>query len=380
LILSLVRKELKKNFKEKGMIFYLFVMPILFIVIFSTIFNNTSNFNIKVHYADQDHSKASQAFLKHISDIKGFTLVQETDVKQTLDQIQKGKVSNLLVIPAGFGKDMASNHPAKLSFYYDGADEQGVSPISQLLENMTTAYQKQKTVAALHAIVHDDATVSRILAPPIALDSKKILSQKVNASTMIVSGYAVMFAFYIMITMLRNFMKGRDSGMFARLSSTPMTRLQYLLGMWIPNVIIVLVQVLVLFLLGHVAYKINIGDPVALLFMAVVVAITTTGLGLAVSFLSKSENAGIGFVQVFTLGGAMLGGLWFPLDMLPTFIQNLSKFVPQYWAQTAFQDIMVRGYHLGELWLPAVILLGFSAVCLLIAFSSYKRFLLSAKN
>src|SRR5690625_2297314 len=48
----------------------------------------------------------------------------------------------------------------------------------------------------------------------------------------IVPGYTVMFVFFIIISMGTSFIKDRDTGLIARLASTPLPPMQYLLGKW----------------------------------------------------------------------------------------------------------------------------------------------------
>jgi ABC-2 type transport system permease protein len=49
--------------KDKGTFVWIFIIPIVFIVIFATIFNN-QNYTFKVYYQDLDHSAMSAGFIK----------------------------------------------------------------------------------------------------------------------------------------------------------------------------------------------------------------------------------------------------------------------------------------------------------------------------
>lgn len=56
-------------------------------------------------------------------------------------------------------------------------------------------------------------------------------------------------------------------------------------------------------------------------------------IGLALSMLVRSENQGTAFTQIIALGGAIIGGLWFPFEFMPKLAQTVGKLSPQYWAQ-----------------------------------------------
>ncbi len=199
-------------------------------------------------------------------------------------------------------------------------------------------------------------------------------------TTSIVPGYIVMFVFFIMITMVNTFIKDRDHGMTARIASTPLSPILYLIGKWIPYVIIVFTQMVVLFIFGKVVYDIPLGQPIAIIVLSLFLAVSVSGLGLALALFSKTENMGIAVTQVIALGGAMLGGLWIPFDQLPQFMQSASHFIPQYWAHQAFQDAM-NGTLTFETFFQTIGVL--SIVCLIgfiSALIQYSSFLRRAKS
>lgn len=196
----------------------------------------------------------------------------------------------------------------------------------------------------------------------------------------IVPGYVVMFVFFIMITMVSTFLKDKNAGMTARLASTPLSPLQYLIGKWIPHMYVVCIQMIVLFLFGKIVYDIPFQQPLLLLILAIILAYTVTGIGLALALFAKTENMGLAVTQLIALGGAMLGGLWMPLDTMPSFLQLLAKFLPQYWAHQSFQDAMTGTLTYGDFLLASLVLLGFGTIGLIIALVQYPRFLKQARN
>lgn len=196
----------------------------------------------------------------------------------------------------------------------------------------------------------------------------------------IVPGYTIMFVFFIMITMTESFIKDRDIGMVARIASTTLSPYFYLLGKWISYMYIVLMQIIILLLFGKIVYDIPFGQPIQLLLLSVLLAFAVTGIGLALAVLVKTNNMGIALTQVIALGGAVLGGLWMPLEMMPEFLQAISRFLPQYWAHQAFQDAMAGTLETIHLFQTSLILLGFGLISFIIALVCYPKFLRRAKG
>jgi ABC-2 type transport system permease protein len=122
----------------------------------------------------------------------------------------------------------------------------------------------------------------------------------------------------------------------------------------------------------------RIGDVAAVSALVFMLALCGTGLGLALSMLVKSENQGMAFTQLLVMGGAVLGGLWFPVDLMPLSLRAIGHFTPQFWAQKAFQDIIVRGMHIGDIWLSLVVLAAVALAGLAIALLRFKAFMKTA--
>lgn len=196
----------------------------------------------------------------------------------------------------------------------------------------------------------------------------------------IVPGYTVMFVFFIIISMGFSFIEERNKGMVARLASTPLSPYAYLMGKWTPYMIIVMIQIIVLLTFGKIVYNIPIDQPVLLSLLAIILTLCITGMGLAISLLIPTGNMGVAITQVVALGGALLGGLWMPLEHMPTLFQKIGKFTPQFWAHEAFKDAMTGTLSHSNFLVAALVLLSIGCAGFIIALVTYPNFLKRAKN
>lgn len=381
-MIPILRKELQIILKEKGTFFWLIILPIAFIVLYSSIFGGTANSKITVQYVDQDNSMSSKQFVQSINSIKGFVAV--TDSKTSIDdqklKIKNGKLASLLIIPKGFGDILQSGQQAKLEFYRTSVVDQTVESTKALLDNIMSGYREGKVRSSLSTLGKSTLQIEQIMAPPIAINEVNEDVKSITAATQFVPGMMVMFVFFIIITMVRGFIKERDSGMLARLRSTPMKPVHYLMGMWSSFAITVILQCTVLLGFGHFVYKLDVGDLTAIISIVIALAICATGIGLALSFFVKGENQGTALTQIIIMGGAALGGLWFPFDILPSFAQKIGVFTPQYWAQTGLQDVMVRGAQISNVAINIVVLLAFGVVGLAVALFRFRGYISSATS
>lgn len=380
-MIAMVIKELKLMAREKGNFFFLILMPLIFIVVFGSIFNQANSQTLTVSVHDLDQTAASKALIKQIDTIKGFKVTQEnhTSVANQVKQIKAGKLSSLVVIDRGFNTGL-QNGKANLHFYSDAAESSETAPIQAVLKNIVTGYQQQKLAHVLQAHGETEAQIKQTLMAPIQIQSVTENSKHVDFMSQIVPGYTVMFVFFIMNSMVRRFFQEKDSGMIARLQSTPLSPISYLIGMWVPAFLSVIIQCTVLLATGYFFYHLHLGSPLAVTLIVLCLALCGTGLGLCLALVVRSENQGLGITQLLTLGGAIVAGLWFPSDMLPSFAQKIGYFTPQYWAMTSLQDVMIRGYGLSQIWLSLLVLLLIGLAGLAVALLRFKPFLRAAAH
>ncbi|HET7577964.1 MAG TPA: ABC transporter permease [Bacillales bacterium] len=380
---SIMIKELKLMLKTKGNLFFLVIMPIGFIVIFASIFGNIGESDITIHYVNQDDSKVSKSFLDRVEKIDGFALQKEdSSATKAIAAIKNEKITSLLVIPKGFGEALQfGKTSAQIKFYQDPTASQATAPIQAVLRSITSAYQKQKMTGTLARIGKTKPEIHQIMQPPIQVKTINAGGKRNDAITMIqqvVPGYTVMFVFFIILTIMRSFLGEKESGMLSRLRSTPMRPASYLIGMWIPSLIAVLIQCTILLSFGHFVYGMNLGDLTAVSAIVLCLAICGTGIGVGLSLFFRGENQGRGVTMLITMGGAVLGGLWVPSQLMPHFAQVMGYFTPQYWAQHGLQDVMARGGNITDVWRTLAVLLAFGAAGLLAAWLRFKHFMRSA--
>ncbi len=117
----------------------------------------------------------------------------------------------------------------------------------------------------------------------------------------------------------------------------------------------------VLPLLGQAPMSLG-NSPLALVLVSVLMAFCSSGLGILVAALARTENqiGGISAVILWAMG--VLGGSLIPVFFLERFLGPIMRLVPHYWANSAYTDLLVRGAGLVEVVPQMGALLGFTAV------------------
>ncbi len=158
-----------------------------------------------------------------------------------------------------------------------------------------------------------------------------------------VPGNAVLFGFFIALTVAMAFTTERRTGTWRRLLASPVPRWQLLVSMLVPYFVIALVQLAFLFVVGVVGFDMAIaGSGSALVAVTVAVAFCAVALGLLFAALARSERqlGGVGSVTLLVMG--ILGGCMVPRIVMPEVMQTLGLAVPHSWALDAYYAVLVR--------------------------------------
>jgi len=193
-------------------------------------------------------------------------------------------------------------------------------------------------------------------------------------ATLLVGGWAMQFLLFAVSTSAAALFYERDRGLFQRLLSAPVSRADVLWSKFIYGICLGLIQLMVLFLAGHILFGIDIQHHLPLLLLVCTAAAAAcTSFGLLLAAIVSSPDAARGLATFVILIMSAIGGAWFPISFMPEFIQHLSRLTLVYWAMEGFSQVLWSHASLGEL-LPTVgVLAGITAVVMSIAWWNFRR-------
>ena len=96
--------------------------------------------------------------------------------------------------------------------------------------------------------------------------------------------------------------------------------------------------------------------------MIAVVALCSSSFGIFIAAIARTENqiGGLSTVVLWVMG--ILGGSLIPAFLLDRFLGPVPKIVPHYWANRAFNNLLVRGLGTMAVTTEVAVLLGFTAL------------------
>jgi ABC-2 type transport system permease protein len=339
-----IAKDVELLVRDRGALISLFALPIVFMVVFGAIFAHNDKGDVerwRVAVWSEPADPRGAAVARGLGEVTGFALIREAEAAAVRRAVAEQRVSAGVVV---------SPDPA--------------APIELVIDLSAPIQTRAPLQYALEAIV------IRALSPPIPPSARVdvrsppgTVRTQASSFQVTVPANAVLFGFFIALTVAMSFATERRSGTWRRLLASPMSRHTILLASLVPYLIVGVCQFAILFGLGIVGFGMQVaGSPIALAVLAVATVTCAVSLGLLFAAFGGSERqlAGIGSVTLLVMG--MVGGCMVPRLALPDVMQTIGLGVPHGWALDGYHAVLVQpGTTLADVALPIAVLFGFAA-------------------
>ncbi|MFK8011554.1 MAG: ABC transporter permease [Marinicellaceae bacterium] len=189
-----------------------------------------------------------------------------------------------------------------------------------------------------------------------------------------VSGILVMFIMMIALSSgsLSLFLE-RKSGVLKRLAATPLTHQEIIIGKWLGKWFITILQLIYGMIIGWLVFKIHWGNHVIAIFLILLLwAAFNSALAVLLGSFAKSEGQVSAISTVSSLSLAALGGCWWPIEITPMWMQNLAVFLPTGWIMDILHQLMYFGGQLKDLTLQILLLFILAVIAMITAFKNFK--------
>jgi ABC-2 type transport system permease protein len=239
------------------------------------------------------------------------------------------------------------------------------------------------TGRVLRQLRHDHRTIAMMVVLPSVLlgllyllwkdlptlPGRPSLFDRVGLTMLGVFPFVVMFL-VTSIAMLRE----RTSGTLERLLTTPLSRLDMLLGYGAAFGLAAAVQALVTVTVSTRLYGLDVAGSLWLVVLiAVVDAVLGVALGLLASAFARSEFQAVQFMPVIVLPQFFLCGLLVPVPQMAGWLQAISRVLPLTYAVEALEEVGRSAAGTGTLWRDLGIVAGAALVALALAAGTLRR-------
>lgn len=226
-------------------------------------------------------------------------------------------------------------------------------------------------------LIRDHRTVGLLIMVPLVLltllrymyDSRPPMFDAVGLAMLGIVPFVVMFLI-TSIAMLRE----RTSGTLERMLTTPLAKLDLLLGYGIAFAAAAALQAGVACLVAYGLLGLDTaGSWWLVLVVAVANAILGVALGLLCSAFAQSEFQAVQFMPLVAFPQIFLCGLFVPREQMAGWLQTVSDLLPLTYAVRALREIGSSASASGQLWGDVAIVALAAAAALVLAAGTLRR-------
>jgi ABC-2 type transport system permease protein len=364
-LLAMARKEWIQLRRDRRSMILAFVLP-LFLLLFFGYAISWDVDDIPLAVLDLDGTRQSRELIEAL-EASGYITVTEYVASQ--DQVEAVLVGDdalgVLTIPPGFAVDLGSSaRPAEIQLLLDGSD----ANTSTIALNYADAI-----VARYGARV---ALAGRSAEPPISLESRAWYNPDLESRHMIVPGLiaVIMSIIAAMLTAL-TIAREWERGTMEQLASTPVSRVEVVLGKLLPYLGIGLFDVAVTVAAGMTIFGTPLNGSVLLLAgLTLLFLVGALGLGIFISAAVKSQVLATQIAMVATyLPAVLLSGFLFDIASMPVVLRGVTFLIPARYFVTVTRGIFLKGVGGAVLWPQATLMLLYAVIGLTLATRAFKK-------
>jgi len=401
--LAIAFNSLKVTFRDKGNLIWLIIMPIVWTTLIGTMSTTGGgDEKIPVGFLNSDRGIYGEVFEEILRNEESIKIVAmaEDDEDKMRNLVKDTKLSVGIIIPGDFSEKLKIREQVVIeilksernsSYFLEELIEKVAERISidALAANFTVekigerrmvleeeVLEEEKERIWGEAFVKADAFFEP--APAIGIEYVVLSVEKreenipigVEASS---PGFAVMFVMMGVCFAGVAMVQERHNKTLARLLTTPTEKFFIISGKMLGFFLVGFIQFMILILFGQLVLKVNWGNlPLGVLLLVVSYVLSVTGLGTLLSVVVRTSAQAGAFAVLISMVTSMLGGAWWPIEIVPKFMQNIARFTPQYWAINGFNKIITRGFGITEILPNFYVLLAISGISLLLAIRFFK--------
>jgi ABC-2 type transport system permease protein len=389
--LAVILKEFRLLSRDPITVGLLLFMPFVLVAVLSTAFESlvVGRPPLELSVIDLDRTPASQALVERVDAGEAFDVtVEETDRQD----VRQEDIDNLLgdddgfavlVIPAGYGDALDAGAETVLTLHGDPARASYVEVAREGVQGTLVVEELQDSLAELIAEEGGataeeaqelvmEASAGGVEGVSRGLELVPVSERETfpSAYEQTVPGFAVMFGFFVAYAIAMNvYWEREEFGTWNRMLAAPLPYVAMTLARVLAYGLLGIAQLAVILVLGRLIWGMELGDdPLALLLTIGCWSLVCAAFGAVFATLIEDGPALSAVVSILVIILGAISGALIPFAFLPGWLQAAGYATPHFWAVDAIQDVIARGKGLEDVVIQLLVLAGFAAVLLALAF------------
>ncbi|PFJ51505.1 ABC transporter permease [Bacillus thuringiensis] len=357
--------NLKRIFKRKSNIIFMLVVPIVLTIALVT--GSAKNSIYKVGIVDNDNTKFTEIFKQKLSEKCKIVEISKDEIS---DKIINNKVDYVAFIDKGFTQSMIEGKDETIKTY--AIKETDITtPIKLYIKSfVSSAVNVGKASNGEEAKFYkgmDYYKDGNFKVKYLSLDSTAENSQRAEKSL----GYLAMGILFLLTLAPTLILKDKETGVYERLLASPIKKKNYMFQNVLSFLLLSIIQIYIVLTILIKGLKIDYGPSFFNIFViCFFFSITAVSLGVAISNMAKNGKQANTIISLVNIPMLMLGGCFWPSDVMPDLLQKIGNLLPTTWLLKAGERV-VNGNSLSSVTNELLYMLIFAVIFFLIA--SFKK-------
>ena len=386
-------KDLLEFSRSKLRLAMLVLMPLFMMVMVGYIFpSGTSISNQPVALANLDIGPAvpisptnwtatyGDAFLAELKQINSRTGMMDLSVSTGFDdiktRIQDGTLSGGIIIGRDFTQCILQGEPTNITVVTDQSNPQLSAMMQSVLGQTVTAIGKEWGAMNVSQSLRISFTEAQVRIQPFNAQFTGIVpGSSSNYFQFVAPGIISMVVMMSLMTGLPHAISyEKDMGTLDGMLVAPTNRLSIILGKVLAQTVRGVVQATIIFVLAVVLFGVVVYGNLLLVAGLILLSVFSfVGLGILITSFTDKEETATMVMMTLMFPMMFLSGVFFPIQQMPWFMQDIAQVLPLTYATTALRKVMVLGADVSAVWTEILILFAFGAVLLAIAVPMFRK-------
>ncbi|MFW6208652.1 MAG: ABC transporter permease, partial [Spirochaetota bacterium] len=363
IIAHFMRKEFSQLKRDKKMLPIVFIAPILQLLLLGYAANLDVDM-IPLAVVDHDNSVESRQLVDKFIQSGYFSAEDRFQSPALIDRyINEERIVAAIVIPPDFQADLSRGRKVELQLIADGADANTATIALNYADIIVSRFSAEIQLESLQTEGQESrqgADTAQGVAIPIEVEPRVWYNPELKSRNFMVPG--ILALLLMVITMLLTslaIVKEKEQGTLEHLNVTPIKPIQLIVGKLVPFSLIGMVDVLLVLAAARILFGlVPAGSILLLVVLSALFLLSTLGLGLLVSTLSRTQQQAMMSALFFVmLPMIFLSGFAFPIDNMPQVIQYVTYALPLRYYVVIIRGIFLKGAGLSTLWDESLLLL-----------------------
>jgi ABC-2 type transport system permease protein len=347
--------SLKTFSREKSVMFFTVAFPIILILVFGTIFLHQDNPSFDLYVQDLDQTNSSAQLAKMLELDGRFKITTVDPAINATQYAQDKKVNLLLVIPSGYERAFVRrlglvggipsaafrdpNASATLTYIYD--------------ESASSTSMKIKILQFGFAMVNQGMSGQ---PPFIRAAETSMLTKKYRFIEFFVPGIIAMAVMTSSLSGAVNMnAELRQKGVIRKLSTTPITRTDWILSNILYQFLLAVISTVAILVVSYAVFSVRLQINGWLFALLVAEVFAFGGIGMILARVAKEAESATAAGNFIMFPMMFLSGSFFPLELMPGFLQTIARILPLYYVNEGLRAAMVSVDHTAALRYSAMI-------------------------